>query len=120
MLLLAYLHPFLPVGSGILCPLRAATGVPCPLCGMTTSVVAAAHLDLASSLAANPMGVVAVGFALYLLVGRPDRLVVSMPLASITWREVRLARPLGSELCRSGWSAYRPDIRSDMRGRSSG
>lgn len=83
MLLLAYLHPFLPVGSGILCPLRAATGVPCPLCGMTTSVVAAAHLDLASSLAANPMGVVAVGFALYLLVGRPDRLVVSMPLASI-------------------------------------
>ena len=36
------------------CPLRAMTGVPCPLCGMTTSVVEAVQLDFGDSLAASP------------------------------------------------------------------
>lgn len=83
MLLLAYIHPLLPFQLGILCPLRAATGVPCPLCGMTTSVTAVTHLDFAGALAANPMGVVAVAFGVYLLVRRPDQLGVSMPLVFI-------------------------------------
>lgn len=52
------------------CPLRAATGVPCCLCGMTTSVTAVMHGDLGAALAANPFGIVAVAAAIGLLVAR--------------------------------------------------
>jgi hypothetical protein len=69
----AFVLPLLPGEPGLPCPLRALTGVPCPLCGMTTSVEAAVHLDLAAALAANPGGVVAVAAALFLLLLRPAR-----------------------------------------------
>lgn len=36
------------------CLLRAATGVPCPFCGMTTGVLATVRGDLADAFAANP------------------------------------------------------------------
>ena len=65
--------PLLPGHPGIACPLRALTGVPCPLCGMTTSVEATVHLDLRAALAANPAGVAAVLAALVVLVVRPAR-----------------------------------------------
>jgi Na+-translocating ferredoxin:NAD+ oxidoreductase RnfA subunit len=83
MLLLALLRPFVPIETGVLCPLRAVTGVPCPFCGMTTSVTAAAHLDVAGAFAANPAGIVAVLVALYLLVRRPQHIRVSMKLVLI-------------------------------------
>jgi hypothetical protein len=41
-----------------LCPLLATTGVPCPLCGATRSVVAALRGDLGQSLTYSPIGVV--------------------------------------------------------------
>src|SRR5882762_5108755 len=47
----------------LVCPLRAVTGVPCPLCGMTTSVEATLHGDLGAAFAANPAGVVALAAA---------------------------------------------------------
>jgi hypothetical protein len=53
------------------CPLRAITGVPCPLCGMTRACVAAVHGHLATSLAFNPAGVLVVLAALVALV-RPQ------------------------------------------------
>jgi hypothetical protein len=71
MLAAAAVLPLLPGDPGVACPLRALTGVPCPLCGMTTSVVATVHLDVGEALAANPMGVVAVVVALVLLVAHP-------------------------------------------------
>lgn len=43
-----------------ICPLRAMTGVPCPLCGMTTGTVAFLRGDLSGSLAAAPLSVVVV------------------------------------------------------------
>ncbi len=55
------------------CPLLTITGVPCPLCGMTTSVVAAVHGDLLTALAANPFGLVAILVAAWLLVDRSRR-----------------------------------------------
>ena len=39
--------------TGLLCPLREATGIPCPFCGATHAFVSAGDLDLAGVLAAN-------------------------------------------------------------------
>jgi hypothetical protein len=68
--------PLVPGHPGIACPLRRLTGVPCPLCGMSTSVEQTVHLHLHAALAANPAGVVAVVVAILLLVLRPRRLSV--------------------------------------------
>ena len=59
-----------PGDQGLPCPMRAVTGIPCPFCGMTTSVTAAVRFDIASAWAANPMGMVAVVAAVVLLVLR--------------------------------------------------
>lgn len=59
--------PLRPHGFGIPCGFRAITGIPCPLCGMTTSVTATMHLRLGDALAANPAGIVAVAVAIVLL-----------------------------------------------------
>jgi hypothetical protein len=61
----------LPDGAGLPCPLRTLTGVPCPLCGMQTSVKATLAGHLGEAVAANPAGVVAVVVAVVLLVARP-------------------------------------------------
>jgi uncharacterized protein DUF2752 len=71
MLAAAATLPLLPGHAGLPCPLRTLTGVPCPLCGMTTSVEATVHGDLLAALRANPAGPLAVLAALALLVRRP-------------------------------------------------
>ena len=58
------------------CPLRALTGVPCPLCGMTTSVESTLHGDIGAALAANPAGVVAVAAALAVQFVRAPRVAL--------------------------------------------
>jgi uncharacterized protein DUF2752 len=72
--------PALPGHPGLPCPLRAVTGVPCPFCGMTTSVEATVHLRLGDALAANPAGLVLVAVALWILVRRPASMHYSLPL----------------------------------------
>ena len=69
----AAVWPLLPVHPPLVCPLRAATGIPCPLCGMTRACVAAAHGHLATSLSFNPAGVLVVLAAVIALV-RPQLL----------------------------------------------
>ena len=81
MLAVAAVRPLLPVEVVPPCPLRTLTGVPCPLCGMTTSVEATLHGHLATALRANPAGVVAVVVAIALLVVRPAR--VRIPTAGV-------------------------------------
>ena len=76
MLAAAVALPVLPGWAGVGCPLRALTGIPCPLCGMTTSVEAVVRFDLGSALAANPAGILAVLVAVLLLVVRPRRIAV--------------------------------------------
>jgi hypothetical protein len=71
MLAAAAVLPLLPGHPHLFCPLRTLTGVPCPLCGMTTSVEATVHFRFGDALAANPAGVVAVAIAIALLVVRP-------------------------------------------------
>ena len=74
------LLPAIPGYPGLTCPLRASTGVPCPLCGLTTSVRALLTFDLGASLALNPLGLAAlVGAATALL--RPWRTLELPPAA---------------------------------------
>jgi uncharacterized protein DUF2752 len=65
------------------CPLRALTGIPCPLCGMTRACVAALHGHVAASLAFNPAGLLVVVAALLALV-RPQWLTrVRLPVGLV-------------------------------------
>jgi hypothetical protein len=63
--------PLLGHPPGLPCPLRTLTGVPCPLCGMTTGVEATLHGHPLQAAAANPCALVLVAAALYALALRP-------------------------------------------------
>jgi hypothetical protein len=63
MVAVAAVWPVLPVHPPFACPLRSLTGIPCPLCGMTRAVVAAAHGHLSASLAFNPGGIFVLALA---------------------------------------------------------
>lgn len=59
----------LPQGVGIPCPLRTLTGVPCPFCGLTTSVRSIMGGRFGAGLRAAPLGYVVVVVALASVVG---------------------------------------------------
>jgi hypothetical protein len=67
----AVVLPALPTHLALGCPLRTATGVPCPLCGMTRACITAVHGHLGASLAFNPAGILVVLAAIVALV-RPQ------------------------------------------------
>ena len=73
--------PLLPAHDGVLCPLRAATGIPCPFCGMTTSVGAIGRGRLYEAAAANPAGLVALACALAVVILRPP--LVRVPVGPL-------------------------------------
>jgi hypothetical protein len=72
--------PALPGHPGLPCPLRTLTGVPCPFCGMTTSVEATVHGHLGHAFAANPAGIAVVALSVWLLARRPAALRYSLPV----------------------------------------
>jgi hypothetical protein len=50
------------------CPLRTATGVPCPFCGLTRACIAGVHGHVTQSLSYNPFGFVVLAAAAVMLV----------------------------------------------------
>jgi hypothetical protein len=80
MVAIAAAWPILPVHPQVACPLRSATGVPCPLCGITRAVVAAAHGHVGASLAFNPAGILVLLVAVVAIL-RPAWLVRLQPPA---------------------------------------
>ncbi|MDQ5874980.1 MAG: DUF2752 domain-containing protein [Actinomycetota bacterium] len=77
----ALVLPVVPFYPDVTCPLRASTGIPCPLCGITTSVRATLRLDPADAVALNPGGLAAVVGAAGLLLTRRTRITV--PAAAV-------------------------------------
>jgi hypothetical protein len=72
----AFAWPWLhaSLGLDLPCPLRRFTGVPCPLCGMTTAAAALADGNLGASLAANPFLIVLASGTLVMTVLMAARL----------------------------------------------
>lgn len=72
----------------VLCPFRLATGLPCPLCGTTRSLVALGDGDLGQSLSFQPFGPLVPLLAVLLLAA-----VVSTRLRELVWtpRSLRIA-----------------------------
>lgn len=83
-LTLGALLAFSPLHPGIVCPLRATTGIPCPSCGMTTSIKACFQLDFGTALAASPGGLIVVGAAAGLLAARPTVARIPVSLFFVT------------------------------------
>ena len=83
MLAAAAVLPAIPGHPGLPCPLRTLTGVPCPLCGMTTSVEATVHLHFGDALAATPAGIVLVALTIVFLVRRPKSIRIPMTLVYV-------------------------------------
>ena len=75
--------PLLPGHPGLPCPLRALTGVPCPLCGMSTGVEATVRLHLPDALRANPAAPLLVALVLVLLARRPSEVRGSVPVLAL-------------------------------------
>jgi uncharacterized protein DUF2752 len=66
-------------GLWLPCPLRTLTGVPCPLCGMTTAATGLASGDLGAALAANPFVLLLAGFTLVMAVLMAARALGRVP-----------------------------------------
>lgn len=90
MLGVAAVRPLIPIELVPPCPLRSATGIPCPLCGMTRGVTALVHGDLAHALFLNPGSFLAVALAIVLLLQwRTKRIVIPVwvlaTLLAVLW-----------------------------------
>jgi hypothetical protein len=55
-------------GLWLPCPLRTLSGIPCPLCGMTTAATGLASGDLGVAVAANPFALLLAGLTLVMAV----------------------------------------------------
>jgi hypothetical protein len=75
--------PLLHHPPALPCPLRTLTGIPCPLCGMTTGVEETLHGHPLQAASANPFAPVLVAAALYALARRPARLRLPAAAAAV-------------------------------------
>jgi hypothetical protein len=69
-------------GLWLPCPLRTLTGIPCPLCGMTTAATGLAAGDLGAAMAANPFVLLLAGFTLVMAVLMAARATGRVPGAA--------------------------------------
>ncbi|MEZ5216028.1 MAG: DUF2752 domain-containing protein [Ilumatobacteraceae bacterium] len=80
----------------VLCPIRRVTGLPCPTCGMTRSVLALVRGDLVASVAAHPAGpILAVGLPLIRLSPRAR-----------AWARARWEQPAVRATIAGAWIAF--------------
>ncbi|HVA09187.1 MAG TPA: DUF2752 domain-containing protein [Acidimicrobiales bacterium] len=78
------LFAHLPSDWGVPCPLRTLTGVPCPFCGLTTSVRNALGGHIYQAFDAAPLGLlVIIASVAVLLRGTPKTLRIAPPVALV-------------------------------------
>ena len=105
LLALAAATPAARVDRGpVLCPVRRATGRPCPGCGLTRSLVRLLHGDLRRSVAAHPLGL-PLGVLLVAWATTGVR-SAQTPLDPRCWR-VRPAVLVGGGALWAGWALRR-------------
>lgn len=87
----------------LICPVRFLTGVPCPLCGMTTGTVATLRGDLHTALEANPFSVGVVPAAAAGLINRVGRII--RPRSPRAWSSTtkRVAIAVISSMLLASW-----------------
>ncbi len=100
-ILAAFLLPAAAAERGpVVCPVRHATGLPCPACGLTRSWRAVLHGRPVESLRFHPLGIVALGGAAAYAAGLDGRLAPATrerlrrawPIAVAGWTGVWLVR----------------------------
>jgi Protein of unknown function (DUF2752) len=91
-------------GVGLPCPLRLLTGVPCPVCGLTTAAVELVRGHVGAALDANPLifGLAALAVAAVPLVGLRAGGVLAAPAPWPGTRR-RLVGWLVSPLAAASW-----------------
>jgi hypothetical protein len=100
---------FLPVlHTGLTCPFRAATGLPCATCGMTHAFVALARGEVGAAVAASPLGALLAAGAWSYAVLDLLRVARGRPWPSLSpeaWRAAVLAG-LGATALNWAWMLW--------------
>lgn len=87
----------------LICPLRLTTGVPCPLCGMTTGTTAFLRGDLRAAAAANPLSLLLVPSVVFALGDRIRRLRSGRPEVKVGPRGRRALLWTGAIVTVGSW-----------------
>ncbi len=86
----------LPQGWGLPCPLRSLTGVPCPFCGVTTSVRDTLGGHLRAGFGAAPLGLALIALAVVLVLRLgPAR----VPVLTTRWLRPVVVLGVAAEWC---------------------
>lgn len=87
------------------CLLFAATGYPCPACGMTTAFAHAAHGHILAALAAQPFGAILAAALAAGLLAAPVLAAGRVPVAAVLgWRHGERAAVVGLVLFVLAWA----------------
>ncbi|HVP68317.1 MAG TPA: DUF2752 domain-containing protein [Anaeromyxobacteraceae bacterium] len=96
---------FLPVLElGLVCPFRAATGLPCASCGMTHAFVHLARGEVVAALAASPLGAVLAAGAWALSLADLARAALGLPVPVLPERSLVAAARLAVFAVAVNWA----------------
>ncbi|ABS28522.1 DUF2752 domain-containing protein [Anaeromyxobacter sp. Fw109-5] len=96
---------FLPLLSlPFVCPMRGLAGIPCATCGMTHAFVHLAHGEVASAVAASPLGAALAAAAWLFAALDLARAALGAPLPVPSERAARCAVALGLVALLGNWA----------------
>lgn len=87
----------------LFCPLRIVTGIPCPLCGMTTGTVAVLRGDVGAAVAANPFSLAVPFGAVGGILDRLRLIVKNRPRREWSRRARRIALATFALVLSASW-----------------
>lgn len=96
------LSPVAASGGPVVCPLRLATGLPCPGCGSVRAWSAMAHGDVGAALASNPFASGLFVVAAALVAWRVAAMLVPAPRPDLE----RIVRAPASAALLAAWVAW--------------